>query len=247
MNRNQMQVFCFEDAAVRTIERNGEPWFVGKDVAEILGYAAPRNAIRDFCKGGIKSMLPTGGGLQEMTIIPERDLYRLIMRSKLPAAERFEEWVVAEVLPAIRKTGFYNIMRRDPEWQGTRHGGKFCHRLFTDVIREFVEYARKQDSRHADQYFVNYTRMIYRELGIAPPAASNGVTRDFLDVLELSIVSSAEMVCVGIIKGGIAAGKHYRQIFQDTKVAICDYARKINPARQLADNAQLSMRREVAL
>lgn len=101
------QVFNFDDQQIRTIENDGELWFVGKDVADALGYGASRNAVRDFCKGGIKTMLPTNGGNQEMIIIPERDVYRLIMRSKLPSAEKFEEWVVSEVLPTIRKTGNY--------------------------------------------------------------------------------------------------------------------------------------------
>lgn len=120
MSRNQMQVFCFEDAAVRTIERNGEPWFVGKDVAEILGYKNPHKAIREHCKGVNETFTPSAGGPQTVKIIPERDLYRLIMRSKLPAAERFEEWVVAEVLPAIRKTGQYSARdKRRPEIEAT--------------------------------------------------------------------------------------------------------------------------------
>lgn len=100
--------FTFEDNAVRVIERDGEPWFVAKDVASILGYADTAKAAKAHCK----SLRPVGVGetptLDPQTIIiPERDLYRLIMRSKLPSAEKFEEWVVGEVLPAIRKTGSY--------------------------------------------------------------------------------------------------------------------------------------------
>ena len=81
----------------------GEPYFVGKDVASALGYAAPRNAIAAHCRGALTQCVPTSSGVQEMSIIPERDVYRLIMRSKLPAAEAFEEWVVGVVLPAIRR------------------------------------------------------------------------------------------------------------------------------------------------
>lgn len=88
--------------------KDGEPWFVAKDCAEILGYSTARKAVELHCKGGAKHSLPTAGGPQQMTIIPERDVYRLVMRSKLPSAARFEEWVVGEVLPAIRKTGSYS-------------------------------------------------------------------------------------------------------------------------------------------
>lgn len=84
---------------------------MAKDVAEVLGYSNPQKAVRDHCKGA--EMFKENGSFTltkspyGVSIIPERDLYRLIMRSKLPSAERFEEWVVAEVLPQIRKTGGY--------------------------------------------------------------------------------------------------------------------------------------------
>lgn len=99
--------FQFDNDAVRVITHNGDPWFVGKDVAATLGYADTKQAIRMHCKGGVESTLPSPGGPQLTKIIPERDVYRLIMRSKLPTAERFEEWVVGEVLPTIRRTGGY--------------------------------------------------------------------------------------------------------------------------------------------
>ncbi|MDV7391650.1 BRO family protein, partial [Arthrospira platensis SPKY1] len=80
---------------------------MAKDVAEVLGYARPRNAISTHCKGALNQGIPTNSGVQSMSIIPERDVYRLIMRSKLPAAEQFEEWVVGTVLPSVRKHGGY--------------------------------------------------------------------------------------------------------------------------------------------
>lgn len=102
--------FMFEGHEVRVIrDEQGEPWFVAKDVAETLGYVRARDAISQHCKGAVKHRLLTSGGEQELTIIPERDVYRLVMRSKLEGAEQFEEWVVGEVLPSIRKTGSYNV------------------------------------------------------------------------------------------------------------------------------------------
>ena len=97
--------FQFDTAQVRVIQdENGEPWFVAKDVAAALGYANPSNAVQAHCKAKRNEVIPDSG----MTaIIPERDVYRLIMRSKLPAAEQFEEWVVGEVLPSIRKHSGY--------------------------------------------------------------------------------------------------------------------------------------------
>lgn len=92
---------------VRTIVKDGEVWFVANDVGEILGYKNPQEAIREHCKGVSEMLTPTAGGTQKIKIIPERDVYRLIMRSRLPVAERFEEWFVSEVLHSIRKTGSY--------------------------------------------------------------------------------------------------------------------------------------------
>ena len=103
--------FAFDGHDVRVLLRDGEPWFVAKDVATLLGYSNVRDAIGRHCKGGSETRLPSNGGMQTVVIIPERDVYRLVMRSKLPAAERFEEWVVGEVLTSIRKTGSYG---KDP-------------------------------------------------------------------------------------------------------------------------------------
>lgn len=86
---------------------DGKEYFPATECAKVLGYARPADAVRDHCKGVVKMPTPSNGGTQEKGFIPEGDLYRLIIRSKLPAAERFEKWVFDEVLPAIRKTGGY--------------------------------------------------------------------------------------------------------------------------------------------
>ena len=106
---NNVTNFNFNGADVRTIVLpNGEPGFVGKDVAERLGYANPSDAIGRHCKGVvIRYPLPTAGGLQEARILTEPDVLRLIVSSSLPEAEAFERWVFEEVLPSIRKTGQY--------------------------------------------------------------------------------------------------------------------------------------------
>lgn len=87
--------------------RDGKPWFVAKDAAEALGYANPSKAIADHCKRAELLRPNDSLGLEinprGMTVIPESDLYRLIMRSNLPAAEEFQDWIVEEVLPALRQ------------------------------------------------------------------------------------------------------------------------------------------------
>ncbi len=105
---NELQIFNNEEfGEIRTAEINGKPYFVASDVATALGYVNPRKAIIDHCKGVTKRDTPTSGGIQELSYINEGDVYRLIIRSKLPAAEKFESWVMEEVLPSIRKNGGY--------------------------------------------------------------------------------------------------------------------------------------------
>lgn len=107
---NTPQIFNFEQNEVRTVLVNEEPYFVGKDVAEILGYSKPRNAISTHVDEEDKQDAPIQGdlgGKQKMTIINESGLYSLILKSKLPNAKKFKRWVTSEVLPTIRKTGSY--------------------------------------------------------------------------------------------------------------------------------------------
>ena len=105
---NELQIFNNpEFGEIRTIEIEGKPYFVASDVASALGYANPRKAVSDHCKGVTKRDTPTSSGVQSMSYIGEGDLYRLIMKSKLPSAEKFESWVMDEVLPSIRSTGYY--------------------------------------------------------------------------------------------------------------------------------------------
>lgn len=101
----------FEGAAIRVVEIDGEPWFVGKDVAEALGYADSTTAVRSHCRG-VQKLHPIADALgrtQNARILNEPDVLRLIVNSTLPAAERFERWVFEEVLPTIRRTGSYGL------------------------------------------------------------------------------------------------------------------------------------------
>lgn len=109
---NELQVFKNQEfGQVRTLTLNDEPWFVGKDVAEALGYAEPRSAVSkkvDDADRGVAEM-ETPSGKQNMTIINESGLYALIFGSKLESAQKFKRWVTSEVLPALRKTGQYQV------------------------------------------------------------------------------------------------------------------------------------------
>ena len=103
--------FQFDALSVRVItDERGEPWFVGKDVCTVLGYSNPNKAMGDHCRG-VTNRYPIVDSLgrpQEVRVLSEPDVLRLIINSKLPAAEAFERWVFEEVLPSIRKTGSYS-------------------------------------------------------------------------------------------------------------------------------------------
>ena len=107
---NELQIFeNVEFGKVRTIEIDGKPYFSAVDVAHALGYSNAHDAIGRHCKGVVKHDTPTNSGIQTINFIPEGDIYRLIVRSQLPSAERFETWVFDEVVPSIRKTGGYHL------------------------------------------------------------------------------------------------------------------------------------------
>lgn len=134
---NDVQLFKFENQEVRTMLIENEPYFVGKDVAKILGYSNPQKAIRvhvyEEDKGRTK--MDTPGGIQEVVLINESGLYSLILSSKLPTAKKFKRWVTKEVLPAIRKTSSYSkidISNLSPELQLAKY-------LTDSVIKQELE------------------------------------------------------------------------------------------------------------
>lgn len=109
---SELQIFKnAEFGSIRTLQINGEPYFVGRDVAEILGYSNSRKALADYVAEKDKGVTKCDilGGTQEMTVINESGLYSLILSSKLPTARRFKRWVTSEVLPTIRRHGVYAV------------------------------------------------------------------------------------------------------------------------------------------
>ena len=144
---NEIQIFNNEEfGRIRLTLINNEPWVVGKDVAEALGYEKPRNAIAahvdedDALKRGVIDSL---GRNQEMTLINESGMYALIFGSKLPSAKRFKRWVMSEVLPSIRKTGGYihpNVYKIKDTSLGE----------ITSFVREMDKVMRDQNSHPSD-------------------------------------------------------------------------------------------------
>lgn len=112
---NEVQLFNFENHEVRSLLLNNEPWFVGKDVADVLGYSNSRKALNDHVDAEDKEVLTSRNVTLKnipnrgITVVNESGLYSLILSSKLPSAKKFKRWVTSEVLPALRKTGNYQI------------------------------------------------------------------------------------------------------------------------------------------
>lgn len=146
---NHVEIFKNpEFGSVRIIDENGKYLFCGTDVARALGYARPNEAVSKHCRGTLKRRTPTAGGIQEMLFIPEGDVYRLIVHSKLPSAERFERWVFDEVLPSIRKHGAY--MTKEKLWE-VATSPEALLKLCTDLLAEREENAalREENARLA--------------------------------------------------------------------------------------------------
>lgn len=112
---NELKIFeKVEFGSVRVVMKDGEPWFVASDVARALGYERPNDAVNAHCKKVNKFRygdMPYGA--QPYNIIPESDVYRLVMRSNLPAAVEFQDWICDEVIPSIRRTGGYLLDKPD--------------------------------------------------------------------------------------------------------------------------------------
>lgn len=139
---NELQVFeSPEFGTVRTIIKDGEPYFVGKDVASILGYTAERNAIAAHVdeEDKLTHRFSASGQNREMTIINESGVYALIFGSKLPAAKKFKRWVTSEVLPSIRKTGSYSTI---PKERSAFKEQELKARMLNARVRESNQYLK---------------------------------------------------------------------------------------------------------
>lgn len=167
---NLMKFENKEFGQIRVIELNGEPWFIGKDVAEKLGYAEPRSTVSkkvDKEDRGV-AKIETPSGIQEMTVINESGLYSLILSSQLGSAKKFKRWVTSEVLPQIRKTGAYMT-----ELKGQEKMFQLLRNEVNGIINEIVSLKVKEIEEKCSDYYrpthfdkTNISSYIKKRLGI---------------------------------------------------------------------------------
>ena len=140
MSINNLEIFKNEEfGEIRTVEQNGQIFFVANGVAKILGYKNPSDATNKHCRNAIMAWGSDSlGRRQEFKMIPESDLYRLIISSKLPSAEKFEKWVFEEVLPTIRKHGAY--MTDEKAFDVLHNAGGLA-----DLLQQAAEQLKQKD------------------------------------------------------------------------------------------------------
>ena len=186
---NQMEIFKNpEFGSIRTFEQDGKVLFCGTDVATALGYANPRKAVRDHTRCGTKCSIGVQTGkkadgspavqMVEMLFIPEGDVYRLIVHSKLPSAERFERWVFDEVLPSIRQHGAY--LTREKLWE-VATSPEALLKLCSDLLAEREKNAALQaDNARLQGKAVYYDRVtnMTSACGVVEQFASGNETEE---------------------------------------------------------------------
>lgn len=220
---NKLTVFNNADfGEIRTLEENGTVLFCGNDVAKALGYARPSKAVLDHCKGVLKrdgvSLTTNQHGVTteqtvEMNFIPEGDVYRLIARSKLPTAERFESWVFDEVLPSIRKNGEYVT----PKAQQKRLGEvNSAARIIRQTLKE---------AGMAPQFVAVAMKSLYEPVGVEIPLEGITLNKRLFDataiakqlgVLSLNGNPHAQAISAIIAQVDVQPGEKELAPFQNT-------------------------------
>lgn len=227
-NETALQVYVNEHfGKIRAMMIDGVPYFVGKDVAEALGYKKARNAIENHVdkEDALKWGVPTNSGKQEMTLINESGLYTLALKSQLESAKPFRRWVTSEVLPSIRETGAYvNPNFEDDRWSQTRFASKEAAKAMASAIKTFIAHARSQGCDWEDKYFYSQAHIFCNvAVGLPKRDGRDHATNEQLnniDLLNRRIVSK-------VLTEGVANKLHYAQIWAQVQVKINEFLKLI--------------------
>ena len=204
---SQVQLFSHPDLGeLKATIKNGEPWFLAGDACRVLGIKNARDAVNEIVKklktAGLKDvgtgdiLIQTAGGQQKATIINEQILYELIFNSRKQKAVLFRAWVTGEVLPSIRKHGFY------------RAEGKVIRKVETDAIKEFIEYAKNNGSKNSEHYYLIITKATNEILNI------DAGQRDSLTAMQLEHLAMVERVIANALMQGVEKGMNYKDIYK---------------------------------
>lgn len=212
-----------EFGSVRVIMIDGEPWFVGKDVAKALGYKDHKNALKLHVDGEDKTgwQITTPYGVQNMTVINESGMYSLILSSKLPSARQFKRWVTSEVLPSIRKTGSYSI-NRDDRWLETRQNAKNSHKPYTSAIALLLQHldAFGRKNKPDPWYYGHITNIVQDACEVIKG------NRDNAPVANPNKLDQCQQMTANLIMNLIAAGK--ANSYPEVEVAIIQHLNSLN-------------------
>ena len=199
---------------IRAVLIDGKPYFVGKDVAEALGYSNASKAVmvhvddEDKLKINLTADSQNGNVVTKTTLINESGLYSLILSSKLESAKAFKRWVTSEVLPSIRETGTYTVDKKYQKWLAARQQTITTRKEETSAIKLFIEYARSQGFKGKDSEI--YSRItVLTNLTAGLPLKKG---RDGASISQLSIVDISENAYKQILIKGVADGLHYSRV-----------------------------------
>jgi len=204
---SQVQLFSHPELGeLKATIKNGEPWFLAGDVCRVLGIKNARDAVNEIGKklktagakdvGITDTLIQTAGGKQKATIINEQIFYELVFNSRKQKAVLFRAWVTGEVLPSIRKHGFY------------RADGKMIRRVETDAIKEFIEYAKNNGSQSSERYYAIITKATNEILGI------EAGKRDELSAKQLEHLAMVERVIASALTQGVEKEMNYKDIYK---------------------------------
>ena len=157
-----------EFGKIRVVMIDGEPWFVGKDVAKALGYKKPENAVKQHVPDKFKgvTVLGTPGGTQKVVVIHEAGMYKLVMRSQIESAEKFSDWVCGDVLISIRKTGSYSVNKNTTDPLAVEHDNSL--ELLAKALLENVALEREKFNVENSEETKNFKKaQLLRELASA--------------------------------------------------------------------------------
>jgi len=227
---SNLAVFNFSSQQVRIITKNGEPWFIARDICKCLELSNVSKAVASLDKEDCVITLSndTIGRATKTAIVSESGLYNLIFKSQKEEAKIFQKWVTKKVLPEIRKTGSYS-----GKWTAAREEGKLIRKDLTDIIQDrLIPLAISQGSKNSSRLYQVYSKMVkdllfeFREK----------VGRDAYSSRQLVNLQTGEDIVIRILENLIDQNVFYKTIYQDAKKQILIYSGLIGKTPVMASN-----------